>query len=159
MSPIQTDSTLSAMDELLRKLDSQFQEAFAAPMNQRSQKTNPQNTSKSPTKGKQSAKSTNSKPNSPPDSSKLWYPSLKLPKIHSLIHYTHLIKLLGTPDNFNTEVTEHQHIADCKVPYRLCNKRDPAKQMVKFISCWGVLSAKHEFLEFIDKPPEPKQYL
>lgn len=117
------------MDDLLRKLDGQLQEAFTMPRSQ----------------------------NSNPDALDISYPSLKLPKIHSLIHYTHLIKLLGTPDNFDTEVTEHQHIADCKVPYLRSNKRDPQKQMVKFISRRSALATKYEFLEFYENSTELKE--
>src|SRR3954452_24929935 len=48
--------------------------------------------------------------------------SLNLPKIHSLQHYEEKIIMFGTPDNFDTEYTEHQHIADAKDAYKRTNK-------------------------------------
>lgn len=32
-----------------------------------------------------------------------------IPKLHSLLHYTALIQLHGTPDGYNTETTERLH--------------------------------------------------
>ena len=43
--------------------------------------------------------------------------STSISKIHSLQHYKQRVKNFDTPDNFNTEYTEHQHIVDTKQPY------------------------------------------
>ena len=43
--------------------------------------------------------------------------SVDLLKIYSLQHYNQQIREYGTPDNFDTEYTEHQHISDAKDPY------------------------------------------
>src|SRR4051812_32998449 len=52
------------------------------------------------------------------------------PKLHSLAHYIPRIRTWSTPDNYDTEYTEHQHIADAKQPYRRTNKNSPLGQMV-----------------------------
>ncbi|KAG9121340.1 hypothetical protein FRC07_002734, partial [Ceratobasidium sp. 392] len=38
----------------------------------------------------------------------------KIPKLHMLSHYTDMIRLMGTPDGFNTEAPEHLHIEYAK---------------------------------------------
>ena len=50
--------------------------------------------------------------------------------------------MFGTPDNFDTEYTEHQHIADAKDTYKKTNKVNPVQQMVKHIECRTALQLK-----------------
>ena len=52
-----------------------------------------------------------------------------LPKIHSLIHYSALIHLFGTTDNYNTEQTEQLHIDIIKDTYEATNHKDKTIQM------------------------------
>ena len=59
--------------------------------------------------------------------------SLNLPKIHSLQYYEEKVTMFGTPDNFDIEYTEHQHIADTKDIYKKTNKVNLVQQMVKHI--------------------------
>ena len=42
---------------------------------------------------------------------------IDLPKLHSMQHYDQQIQDFGTPNNFDIEYTEHQHITDTKEPY------------------------------------------
>ena len=72
--------------------------------------------------------------------------NLNLPKIHSLRHYTERIISFGTPDNFDTEYTEHQHITDAKDPYRKTNKVNPVPQMVKYVERRTALQLKYQYL-------------
>jgi hypothetical protein len=44
-----------------------------------------------------------------------------LPKLHSLQHYTSLIKLFGTTDNYNTEYSKQLHIDLAKDAYTATN--------------------------------------
>ena len=84
--------------------------------------------------------------------------SLNIPKIHSLQHYEQKIRNFGTPDNFDTEYTEHQHIIDTKQPYRRTNKRDPLPQMIKHVQRRMVLENKWLYLDSLRTPtsvPEP----
>ena len=46
----------------------------------------------------------------------------EFPKLHGLAHYIPRIHTWSSPDNYDTEYTEHQHIADAKQPYRRTNK-------------------------------------
>ena len=55
-------------------------------------------------------------------------------------------KRFGTPDNFDTEVTEHQHCTDVKIPYKRTNKRDPLPQIVKFVERRMALQDKLDYI-------------
>ena len=57
----------------------------------------------------------------------------ELPKLHSLTHYTSLIRLFGTTDNYNTEQTEHLHIDLAKDAYHATNHKDEYAQMTKWL--------------------------
>lgn len=59
--------------------------------------------------------------------------SLNFPKMHSLLHVSESTRRFGTPDNTDTEITEHQHRIDVKQPYRRTNKRDSLFQVIKFV--------------------------
>jgi hypothetical protein len=59
--------------------------------------------------------------------------SLNFPKLHSLQHISESTRWFGTPDNADTEITEHQHRIEVKTPYRRTNKRNPLPQIVKFV--------------------------
>ncbi|KAF5339496.1 hypothetical protein D9757_015386 [Collybiopsis confluens] len=58
----------------------------------------------------------------------------KIPKFHSLLHYAHSIRWLGTTDNYNTEAFERLHVDTAKEGWRSSNKRDHFPQMVQFLS-------------------------
>jgi len=85
--------------------------------------------------------------------------SVDLPKLHSMQHYDQRIRDFGTPDNFDTEYTEHQHITDAKEPYRASNKRDPVPQMLRFINRRTAVEMKYQYLETLNhsaaKPIRP----
>ncbi|KAL1705648.1 hypothetical protein EV121DRAFT_279498 [Schizophyllum commune] len=55
---------------------------------------------------------------------------LNIPKFHSLHHYISSIRLLGTTDNYNTELFERLHIDFAKKGWRASNKRDTFPQMI-----------------------------
>jgi hypothetical protein len=59
---------------------------------------------------------------------------LNLPKLHSLSHYVESIKLLGTTDNYNTEMFERLHIDFAKHGWRATNQRDEFSQMIRWLS-------------------------
>jgi len=75
--------------------------------------------------------------------------SVDLPKVHAMQHYEQRVRDFGNPDNFDTEYTEHQHIADAKDPYRSSNKRDPVTQMLRFVHRRTVIETKYQYLESI----------
>lgn len=52
-------------------------------------------------------------------------------KLHMLVHYVYMIKLLGTTDGYNTEATERRHIDLAKNLYRATNKKDYIRQMIE----------------------------
>lgn len=59
---------------------------------------------------------------------------LNIPKFHSLHHYVQAIKLLGTTDNYNTEMFERLHIDFAKEGWRATNQRDEFPQMITWLS-------------------------
>jgi hypothetical protein len=82
--------------------------------------------------------------------------SVSIPKIHSLQHYGQRTRDFGTPDNFDTEYTEHQHIIDTKQPYAHTNRKDLIPQMIKHVQRRMVLENKQMFLESL-RPIQPAQ--
>lgn len=80
--------------------------------------------------------------------------STSIPKIHALQHYIQNVREFGTPDNYDTEVTEHQHIADGKIPFQHTNKRNYSPQMVTYVERRMVLEMKEQYLESLE-PPTP----
>lgn len=59
---------------------------------------------------------------------------LHIPKFHSLLHYARSIKLLGTSDNYNTEMFERLHIDFAKEGWRATNRKNEFPQMVTWLS-------------------------
>lgn len=57
-----------------------------------------------------------------------------IPKVHALIHYVDAIELLGTTDNYNTEMFERLHIDFAKEGWRASNKRDAFPQMTTWLT-------------------------
>ncbi|KAG9094153.1 hypothetical protein FRC06_011108, partial [Ceratobasidium sp. 370] len=57
----------------------------------------------------------------------------RIPKLHMLMHYSHAIRELGTPDGYNMEAPEHLHIEYAKEPWKASNKVRPMKQMITYI--------------------------
>ncbi|KAI0027825.1 hypothetical protein K488DRAFT_60342 [Vararia minispora EC-137] len=56
-----------------------------------------------------------------------------LPKLHSLRHYVHSIKMLGSADNFNTSYSERLHIDLAKSAYHASNRKDEYPQMTRWL--------------------------
>lgn len=56
-----------------------------------------------------------------------------IPKIHMMQHYTHSVRMLGTPDGFNSEASERLHIDFAKAGYKASNKVNETAQMTKFM--------------------------
>jgi hypothetical protein len=55
--------------------------------------------------------------------------AFNIPKIHSMVHYSPMIRLLGSADGYNTEAPERLHIDIAKDAYNSTNKRDFVVQM------------------------------
>ena len=76
--------------------------------------------------------------------------SVDIPKVHAMQHYDQRVRDFGSPANFDTEYTEHQHIPDAKDPYRASNKREPITQMLRFVHRRTAIEAKYQYLEIIN---------
>ncbi|KAG1759121.1 hypothetical protein EDD22DRAFT_995726, partial [Suillus occidentalis] len=59
--------------------------------------------------------------------------SFNLPKLHFALHYTHMIRMYGTTDNYNTEYTERLHIDLAKDAYRSTNHKNEFAQMTTWL--------------------------
>ncbi|KAH9043546.1 hypothetical protein EDB83DRAFT_2227861 [Lactarius deliciosus] len=58
---------------------------------------------------------------------------MRIPKLHSLLHYRSSITLFGTTDNYNTEQSERLHIDFTKDAYRATNRKDEYTQMTAWL--------------------------
>jgi hypothetical protein len=59
--------------------------------------------------------------------------NFNLPKLHATRHYSVMIMMLGTTDNYNTEYTERLHIDYAKDAYRATNHKDEFVQMTRWL--------------------------
>ncbi|KIK49782.1 hypothetical protein GYMLUDRAFT_183639 [Collybiopsis luxurians FD-317 M1] len=82
-----------------------------------------------------------------------------IPKFHSLTHYIESIRLLGTTDNYNTELFERLHIDFAKEGWRASNKRDHFPQMVKWLSRQEKIASYDFYRAWLDEPStkEPEE--
>ncbi|KAG9123618.1 hypothetical protein FRC07_014486, partial [Ceratobasidium sp. 392] len=71
----------------------------------------------------------------------------RIPKLHALSHYTHMIRQSGTPDGFNTEAPEHLHIEFAKEPWRALNKVEPLPQMLKYLQRQEAIRIHQAYLD------------
>ncbi|KAG8721961.1 hypothetical protein FRC09_007074 [Ceratobasidium sp. 395] len=82
----------------------------------------------------------------------------RIPKLHMLRHYTHMVRELGAPDGYNSEGPEHLHIKYAKVPWRASNKVEPLPQMIKYIQRQEAVrlhrSYLNEYLGLVDEDDE-----
>ncbi|KAG1734654.1 hypothetical protein EDD22DRAFT_982451 [Suillus occidentalis] len=61
--------------------------------------------------------------------------NFNLPKLHATRHYSYMIMMLGTTDNYNTEYTERLHIDYAKDAYHATNHKDEFTQMTWWLEC------------------------
>ncbi|KAG1865424.1 hypothetical protein F4604DRAFT_1586067 [Suillus subluteus] len=59
--------------------------------------------------------------------------NFNLPKLHATRHYSAMIMMFGTTDNYNTEYTERLHIDFAKDAYRATNHKDEFVQMTRWL--------------------------
>jgi hypothetical protein len=59
--------------------------------------------------------------------------NFNLPKLHTTRHYSVMIMMLGTTDNYNTEYTERLHIDYAKDAYCATNHKDEFVQMTRWL--------------------------
>ncbi|KDN35600.1 hypothetical protein RSAG8_11462, partial [Rhizoctonia solani AG-8 WAC10335] len=80
-----------------------------------------------------------------------------IPKFHMLQHYTHIIRMLGTPDGYNTEAPERLHIDLNNIAgFRASNKVDDTElqQMAKYVERMDALAIHRSLLNYLDRPAE-----
>ncbi|KDN40727.1 hypothetical protein RSAG8_07902, partial [Rhizoctonia solani AG-8 WAC10335] len=73
-----------------------------------------------------------------------------IPKFHALQHYTHSIRMLGTPDGYNTEAPERLHIDLTKAGFQASNKVDDTEleQMTEYIQRMDSLAVHRAYLTY-----------
>ena len=54
---------------------------------------------------------------------------LLLPRQHSMVHYSQLIRLFGAPNGLCSSITESKHIKAIKEPWRRSNRYEALRQM------------------------------
>ncbi|QRV77053.1 hypothetical protein RhiJN_05068 [Ceratobasidium sp. AG-Ba] len=82
-----------------------------------------------------------------------------IPKIHMIQHYTMLIRMLGTPDGYNTETSERLHIDFAKIGYRASNRVNAIKQMAMYMQRVEALAMHKEYLDEIGSKADIGQIL
>jgi hypothetical protein len=55
------------------------------------------------------------------------------PKLHAIQHYVDSIRLFGSADGYNTEISERLHIDFAKTAYRATNRREYIAQMTRWM--------------------------
>lgn len=80
---------------------------------------------------------------------------LHIPKFHSMPHYMPSIRLLGTTDNFNTEMFERLHIDFSKKGWRASNKRDAMPQMTSWVVRQENIVAFGRYIEWAQRTAPP----
>ncbi|QRV96348.1 plasma membrane ATPase 4 [Ceratobasidium sp. AG-Ba] len=70
-----------------------------------------------------------------------------IPKIQMIQHYVKLIQKLGTPDRYNTEMSERLHIDFAKMGYRVSNWVNAIKQMALYIQRVEAIAMHKEYLQ------------
>ncbi|KAJ7135978.1 hypothetical protein C8R44DRAFT_530934, partial [Mycena epipterygia] len=80
-----------------------------------------------------------------------------IPKIHSLEHYEHLIRLFGSADGFNTESPERLHIDYAKNAYRASNRKDYIEQMTVWLQRQEAVARFSAYLEWAHPAAVPAQ--
>ncbi|KAF8499406.1 hypothetical protein JB92DRAFT_3099295 [Gautieria morchelliformis] len=78
----------------------------------------------------------------------------RIPKIHMMEHYIALIRAKGTPDGFNTELSERLHIDFAKEGYRASNKKNYIEQMVTYLTRRDAIHKFTAFLIWTDAIPD-----
>lgn len=71
-----------------------------------------------------------------------------IPKFHALVHYVDMIKLLGTTENFNTEMFERLHIEFAKKGWRASNHREEFPQMTEWVNRQERIATFSRYLEW-----------
>ncbi|KAG1786944.1 uncharacterized protein HD556DRAFT_1449283 [Suillus plorans] len=74
--------------------------------------------------------------------------NFNLPKLHATQHYTSMIRLYGTTDNYNTEYTEHLHIDLTKDAYRATNHKDEFAQMTQWLERKEKIVCHDKFIQW-----------
>ena len=79
--------------------------------------------------------------------------NFNIPKFHSLLHYIDSIRLLGTTDNYNSELFERLHIDFAKEGWRASNHRDELPQMVKWLERQEKMSSFQSYIKTCTTEP------
>ncbi|KAI0365599.1 hypothetical protein BV20DRAFT_1038871 [Pilatotrama ljubarskyi] len=66
-----------------------------------------------------------------------------LPRQHALVHYTHSIRLFGSPNGLCSSITESRHITAVKRPWRESNRNNPLGQILRTLTHLAKLAAAH----------------
>ncbi|KIP01073.1 hypothetical protein PHLGIDRAFT_123702 [Phlebiopsis gigantea 11061_1 CR5-6] len=82
-----------------------------------------------------------------------------IPKVHSMLHYTQMIRLLGSADGYNTESPERLHIDYAKKAYRASNRKEYLTQMATWLQRQESLDYFSSYLTWLDlNPPEGSDF-
>jgi hypothetical protein len=69
-----------------------------------------------------------------------------LPRQHALVHYSHSIRLFGSPNGLCSSITESKHIRAVKEPWRRSNRNNPLQQILVINTRMSKLNALSSYL-------------
>ncbi|KAI0346082.1 hypothetical protein BDW22DRAFT_1460424 [Trametopsis cervina] len=72
-----------------------------------------------------------------------------IPKLHSMTHYVHSIRLLGTADGYSTEGPERLHIDFAKIAYRASNRKCYIQQMTVWLERQDAVRRFEDYLTWL----------
>ncbi|KAF5347871.1 hypothetical protein D9757_014942 [Collybiopsis confluens] len=81
--------------------------------------------------------------------------AFNIPKFHALLHYIESIQMLGTTDNYSSEMFERLHIDFAKEGWRASNKRDPFPQMITWLSRREKIASYDFYLSWLEQEFSP----
>lgn len=76
----------------------------------------------------------------------------RINKIHSMEHYSDLIRQLGAADGFNTELPERLHIEYAKLAYKATNRKQYLRQMCTYLSRCEAIYRFDDYLDWAMSP-------
>ncbi|KAI0076769.1 hypothetical protein K474DRAFT_1597442 [Panus rudis PR-1116 ss-1] len=80
-----------------------------------------------------------------------------IPRIHSMLHYLASIRLFGSLDGYNTELSERLHIDFAKHAYLAGNHKDFIAQMTVWLRRHEAMDLRSAFLEWLAKREKAAQ--
>ena len=78
-----------------------------------------------------------------------------IPKLEAYHHYSDVVRALGVLSQFNSQITEREHIPKAKIPYSSSNHKDPEEQMCRHLDRDDKVFSTTDYLAWRDVDSMP----